>query len=371
MTPAGPARTARPPAAGLIRSNPYHGAVSATTPTSPSQGSLPVIGVATVLGSAALFGMLGPLSRFAYEAGMEPAAFVAWRGLIGFVVLAVVIAVRSRTSGVRVVRFRDLSPRARTTLFVAAVMGFTLNLCMFFAFDRVTVALALLGFYTYPAMVAVVNVARGREPLDTPRIVALGLALLGMIAVVASQLDPAAGIRIDALGIGLALGAALSQTVYVVVSRHGYREVPAEQAIAVVLAFTIVGASALSIVGGESASLVQPLAAPAILPLLLFTGLFTAAIPSLGFLTGIRAIGGLRAGILMLFEPVVGVALAAWLLNEALAPIQAVGALAILAAAVILQRAGRHSRPAGRPADPGDDRDDDRDGELAVIPGGP
>jgi len=40
----------------------------------------------------------------------------------------------------------------------------------------------------------------------------------------------------------------------------------------------------------------------------------------------------------MLFEPVVGVALAAVLLNEALAPIQVLGGLAILAAAVILQR---------------------------------
>ena len=36
-----------------------------------------------------------------------------------------------------------------------------------------------------------------------------------MIAVVASQLDPAAGIRLDAIGIGLALGAAVSQTVFV------------------------------------------------------------------------------------------------------------------------------------------------------------
>ena len=43
----------------------------------------------------------------------------------------------------------------------------------------------------------------------------------------------------------------------------------------------------------------------------LFTGLFAAAIPSILFLTGIRLIGGTRAGILMLFEPVVGVALAA------------------------------------------------------------
>ncbi len=41
------------------------------------------IGFGVVLGSAALFGMLGPLSRFAYDAGMEPAAFVAWRALIG------------------------------------------------------------------------------------------------------------------------------------------------------------------------------------------------------------------------------------------------------------------------------------------------
>jgi hypothetical protein len=40
----------------------------------------------------------------------------------------------------------------------------------------------------------------------------------------------------------------------------------------------------------------------------------------------------------MLFEPVVGVALAAWLLSEGLAPIQVIGGLAILGAALILQR---------------------------------
>ena len=79
---------------------------------------------------------------------------------------------------------------------------------MFIAFDRITVALALLGFYTYPVIVAVANVALGRETLDRPRVVALALAVVGMVAVVASQLDPAAGIRLDAVGFGLALGAA-------------------------------------------------------------------------------------------------------------------------------------------------------------------
>ena len=72
-------------------------------------------------------------------------------------------------------------------------------------------------------MVAVANVALGREALDRTRVVALALAVAGMVAVVASQLDPAVGIRLDAIGIGLALGAAVSQAVFVVISRTGYR----------------------------------------------------------------------------------------------------------------------------------------------------
>ena len=98
---------------------------------------------------------------------------------------------------------------------------------MFIAFDRITIALALLGFYTYPAMVAVVNVVLGRERLDRTRSVALGLAILpGWSRSSPRQLDPAGGIRLDAIGIGLALGAAVSQTVYVVISRDGYSRGP-------------------------------------------------------------------------------------------------------------------------------------------------
>jgi drug/metabolite transporter (DMT)-like permease len=336
--------------------------VSASTTNEPVARALtppalsPTLGFAAVLGAAALFGMLGPLSRFAYEAGMEPSAFVAWRALIGLGGLALYVAWRVRRGATRLVRLRELSLHARVSLLVAALMGFTLNLCMFIAFDRITVALALLGFYTYPAMVAVVNVALGRERLDATRMLALGLALGGMVAVVASQLDPAAGIRFDVIGLALAIGAAVSQTVFVVVSRDGYRDVPTEQAMSVVLLVTVLGAGSLALVSGTGGTLGYPITEPSVLPLLLFTGIFAAAIPSLGFLAGIRSIGGTRAGILMLFEPVVGVALAAWLLGEVLAPIQVLGAAAILGAAVVLERGARVEPGAESPV---------------VVPGGP
>jgi len=319
--------------------------------------------MAIVVGSAALFGMLGPLSRFAYDAGMEPPAFVVWRALFGLAATAAFVAWRVRRGDITLARWSTLPGSARRLLLLAALMGFTLNLAMFIAFDRITVALALLGFYTYPAMVAIANAALGRDRLDRRRVVALALALAGMVAVVASQLDPAAGIRFDALGFGLALGAALSQTVYVVVSRDGYPTVPTEQAMTLVLGVTVVGATIVSLLMGHAAALVEPVRSPSLLPLLLFTGIFAAAIPSMGFLAGIRAIGGTRAGILMLFEPVVGVALAAWLLGESLVPLQAVGALAILGAAIILQRG---------PGDPASDADAlADDGRALVVPGGP
>ena len=285
-----------------------------------------------------MFGMVGPASRFAYDAGMEPVGFVAWRAGMALLATAIFVGWRIRYGGERLVRLTHLDGRARASLAVAAFTGFALNLAMFIAFDRITVALALLGLYTYPVMVAGANVALGREALDRPRAAALGLAIAGMVAVVASQLDPAAGLRLDAIGFGFALGAAVSQAVFVVVSRSGYPSVPADQAMGVVLAVTVVCSCAAAVLTGTTAQLAFPLSTPSILPLIAFTGLFAAAIPSILFLTGIRAIGGTRAGILMLFEPVVGVVLAAWLLDEGLTPLQVSGGLAVLAAAVILER---------------------------------
>ena len=331
----------------------------------------PLTGFAIVLVAASLFGMLGPLSRFAYDAGMEPLPFVAWRGAIGMLAAGAFIAWRISRGAERRTRLADLDRGARLSLALAGLLGFTLNLAMFISFDLITVALALLGFYTYPVIVAVANVALGREPLDRPRVIALALAVAGMIAVVASQLDPAAGIRVDAIGFGLALSAALSQAAFVLISRTGYRVVPASQAMGVVLATTVLCSVILTAITGSGAALTYPLGDPSVLPLLAFTGLFAAAIPSIMFLSGIRRIGGTRAGILMLFEPVVGVALAAILLDEHLAPIQVLGGLAVLGAALILQRS---AAPGGRtvvaPAIEADETDDAAARAPADAPAG-
>jgi drug/metabolite transporter (DMT)-like permease len=308
-----------------------------------TRGSPAPIGFVLAIVAASLFGWLGPLSRWAYDLGMEPLPFVAWRAGIGALVLTAAVSMLA-LRGRAVVNPTAMTPTELGSLGAAAATGLLLNLAIFGAFERVTVALALIGFYTYPAMIAAVAIALGREAPSRPVLAALALALVGMVVVVAGGLDPA-GITPDPVGILLALAAAASQTVFVTIAR-GYGRIPAEQAMGAILAGTLLGCLLIGLAAGLATELAEPIRTPSLLPIVLAAGVGGAAIPSLLFLVAIRLIGGTRAGILMLLEPVVGVGLAAWLLGEGLRPIQLAGALAVLAAAVLLQRSHGAAPPA-------------------------
>jgi len=308
-----------------------------------------LVGFALVIAAGSLFGTLGVVSRLAYDLGLAPSALVAWRGLFGFVGIGVIVAI-GLTRGRTLIRRRDLGRSVRFPLAIAMASAWGLNMAIFLAFERVTVALALLGFYLFPALVTIVDVWMGHERLDRARVVALALSLGGMVAVVGGGLG--SELRIDALGIGLAILAAVIQTVFIVVSRDGYSSIPADQAMASILGAVAVLAAASAVLLGPVDAILLPLLDPELLGLTVFAGVFGAAIPSLLFLIGIRRLGGTRAGILMLSEPAMGVTLAAIVLGEALRPIQAVGAVAIIVAAVVLQRAAPGAA-AGALASPG------------------
>ena len=295
-----------------------------------------LLGTLAAVAAASLFGMLGPLSRFGAEAGVGGAAFTAWRAFLGVAFLAVLILVRGRAAA-SVEAVRTLPRRGRVALLTAAVMGITLNVSIFTAFGLVPIALALMLFYTYPAGVAVVDVALGRERATTPRVAALALSFTGVVLVLLGGMDAGAAASISLIGVALALAASASQVVFVTVSRSGFSSVPADAATLVILAASVVGASTIALLVGQGSDLAAPLRSPDPWPALLLAGVAAAGLSSLLFLTAIRAIGGTRTGILMLFEPVVGVALAALLLGEPLRPVQLLGGALVLAGALVLQ----------------------------------
>jgi DME family drug/metabolite transporter len=296
-----------------------------------------------VLVAAACFGTLGPVSALAYERGIEPIGLVAWRGGLGALALGALILALRMGRQADPGSVRDIPKAQLARLAVAVCAAVLLNLTIFTAFGLVTVAIALLGFYTYPAFVAAAETVLQGERLDRPRVVGLMLALGGMALVLLGGLDPAGGLRLDPLGVALALLAAAAQTVYVTVSRRGFPDVPVELATEAVLAGSAAVFTVGALVSGAAASLTLPLRDPALLGLVAWAGVAGAGLASLLFLRGVRTIGGTRTGVLAMFEPVVGVALAALVLAQPVLPVQIGGGVLVLAAGVVLQASGQRS----------------------------
>jgi drug/metabolite transporter (DMT)-like permease len=326
--------------------------------------SSPQLGYALALAGASMFAWLGPLSRWAEADDMQLIPFVAWRAGMGALLLAAVVGIRAVLNGTVVPR-----PPAReiATLLLATVIALVLNVAIFGAFTRVTIAIALLGLYTYPAMVAAVALVTGNERATPGTITALLVALGGMALVLIGGIDTTQGVTLDAVGVGLALLAAACQTVFITISRRGYTTIPADRAMGVILAGTAVGCAAIVLATGDATELTMPFGQPDLLLILITAGTFGAGIASLFFLSAVRLIGGMRTGILMLFEPVVAVTLAAVLLHEAIRPLQVLGAIGVLSAALLLRRSAAADEDATTEART--TADDDLVG--IGVPGGP
>src|SRR5512139_2685442 len=96
-------------------------------------------GVAIVAIAASMFGMLGPVTRFAYAAGLDALSYIAWRSLVGMLAAGGFVAWRmARQRGPS--RWPAIDGRARLALLGAAAGAMLVNVGLFLAFQRLPVA---------------------------------------------------------------------------------------------------------------------------------------------------------------------------------------------------------------------------------------
>lgn len=295
--------------------------------------------------AAGLFGTLSYISREANELGLDALPFVTWRAVLATIILlsaSMLLALR----GEPLPDPRLLAPRQRLVLLAAGLCGAVLNIAIFAAFLRTTIAVVLICFYTFPAIVTVAAVRLYGERLDRLRLAALLLSSAGLVLVVLAPAVETGNLQLDALGVGLALLAAVCQAVFLLLTARGFRPFASlHVSVYVVAAAGVVGVLML-LVTGEVASLAQPLAEPRAWFWIIAGGFTGAAIPTTALLAGMGLIGPTRTAILMTIEPLVGVALAGVLLGERPGVLQLVGGVGVLAAAAILQAAPRAPVPA-------------------------
>lgn len=294
-----------------------------------------------------MFGTLSYISRSADAAGLDALPFVAWRGIAGTIaLLSVSMLVGHRLAGGGwLPDLRVLTVDRRIALLAACLCGALLNIAVFAAFLRTTVAVALICFYTFPAMVTLAAVPLYGERLSRLRLGALLLSSIGLVLVV---LAPVAGAQVvvDPVGVGLALAAGAFQAAFVLIAGRGFRPMPTLHVSTFVIFAAVAVSLPLALVLGDFGGLLEPFSSAEAWVWILAGGITGAAIPTTLFVTGIGMIGPSRAAILMTIEPLVGVALAGMLLGEHPSPLQLAGGAAVLVAAAVLQVAPRAPVPA-------------------------
>lgn len=290
-------------------------------------------GVIYAIAAGIAFGTLGPVSTIAYSVGMSSPTFAALRATVGALVLAIFLL---GTHADRV-PLRSLPARDRVLLGLTAIAQAALSLSLFAAYGAMAVAPVVAVYFCYPLLVAGASIALGRERLTPTRALALTLALGGLIIVVLGG----SGIsgRISVAGLALAGVAAACQATYLVASRSGFTRVPSDQATATILAVAAVllwlVAAPTEVASGHAASW---LTSPTAWATVAVGGILGAAIAKVWMLRGVRRVGGTRAAVLMLVEPVTGVLLAAILLSQAITGVQIAGGIAVLGGAFLAQR---------------------------------
>ena len=274
------------------------------------------IGILLVTLSAAAFGTLAILARFAYADGMDALTILSLRFSLAALVLAGMLAVQGKSW-----------PRGRTLaqLIGMGAVGYVGQAyCYFTALNYASSGLVALLLYLYPTFVTLLSLLWLREPITRRKGVALVLATAGL----ALTVGPGGG---QLVGILLGVGAAAIYSVYIMVGSRVMRRVSAIQSSAVIFASAGVVSTGLMLIEGPHlpASALGWGAVGAIV-------VVATVLPGVMFLAGLHRIGASNAAMLSTTEPVVTVVLAAFLLGEVVKPSTLVGGGLILVAVIIL-----------------------------------
>jgi drug/metabolite transporter (DMT)-like permease len=224
------------------------------------------------------------------------------------------------------------APPARRMVLVGLALGavgYAAQSGAFFgALTRIDASLASLLLYTYPALVFGAAVALGRERADRRRLVALGLATGGAALVLAG----AGTGGLDAVGVALALSAAVLYSAYILVTERVLGRIDAFLLSALIATGAAVTLTLAGIVSG-SLDLRFDAAGWAWIAAL---ALVSTVIAVSAFLAGLPKVGPATAAITSTIEPVVTVSMAMLLFDERLGAVQIAGGALVLAAVVLL-----------------------------------
>lgn len=269
--------------------------------------------------SGLLYGFVGYFGVSIVHASLSVATMLFWRFFIATVVIGVFLINWRKDFHVFFKKEAGLS-------FVNGALFYGLSTSLyFFACPYIGSGLAMVLFFTYPAMVVLLNYCLYGQKMPPIYYVALMIIFVGMFFL----MDPQ-GVRFDVLGIVLSVTSAFFYASYIVSSKKISTLPPTISTFMVCL-----GCMIFSLLFSlENHSLVIPSSLPIWINLL-GIALVSTCIPIMLLLYSLNYISSEKAAILSVLEPVFVLIFGVMLLNEPMKPRYVFGSTIILSGALL------------------------------------
>jgi len=247
-----------------------------------------------------------------------------WRYLLGAVILLIVM---------RVARPARITRRqALRLVLIGGLVQAGITYLSLLALDYIPVGPLAFLFYTYPAWLAAISAARGKEPLTLMRTVALVIAMVGIVVMVGT---PSAG-SLNPIGVTLALGTALLYALYLPAIASAQKGIPALTA----TFYLVAGVAASFFIAGLVTGELQVPDTPKLWGYVAVLSLICTVMAFGALMAGLKVLGPVTTGIVATVEPFFTALLGAVFLGDQFGIEVLAGGALIAGAVILLQRQG-------------------------------
>jgi drug/metabolite transporter (DMT)-like permease len=280
------------------------------------------VGRATLLivVSALSFGSISVLTVLTTTAGVPLLTAMAWRYVMGAVLLGAVAPLN---------QIRSL-PRQRITqlVLIGGVGQALITYLSLHALEYISVGPLAFLFYTYPAWVALLAAVRKTERLTPIRIFALVLALTGVTIMVGAPTE-----KLHPIGVMLAIGSALLYSAYLPALEYVQEGIPA-----MLSTFLLIVGAAISfaIAALFTGDLFVPRGS-GVWPNIFLLALVSTVIAFSALIKGLSVLGPVRTSIIATVEPFFTAILGAAVLGNKFGASTLIGGVLIAAAVLVIE----------------------------------
>jgi probable blue pigment (indigoidine) exporter len=269
--------------------------------------------------AATSFAVSDALAKLVFASGGDVLTLALIRGIVGLGILFVFLRVGP-----------PLKPDTARTRTIALLLGLLFAAVVYGLFEAIaliTVPIAVLTYFVYPLLTGIGGWMFGVERLSWQGALAAIVAFFGLALMIGAYPH-----RLSALGLALALGAALSRAVFLLVARAELREadprlttwnslISSTAVFAIAALLTMKWQAPHGAVGWSAVLIVSLATASGILMLYVST----------------NRIGPFRTALIMNLEPLLASLLSVALLGEIITPLQAVGGAIMIGALIAFQ----------------------------------